>query len=458
MIELHEAQVNIGSSNKRYKVWRAGRRTGKTIYAGEEIKGTSVLGSHFSKEARVLYIATTQGQARDIIWSHLKKEYADSGASLNGTRLEIDCPTDTKGKRGYVKLIGWESIDRVRGQSFDLIVIDEVDSIPGFLVEFQETVKPLVLDRKGKIIFIGTPKDSNPNLQSLENTYKNDSEWAFFHNSSYDNPFLDKEEIDKEREALSLQSFRQEWLAEYGDGDVRLFDPVAVEDMFRITLTDNQEGEYYVVDPAGDGADKTASGRWKGFEVWLDEQSGLSSDAIEEDLLLKEITYSIPRQNLMLDGVGLGDSIGDRQRLKGMTVFKGSFAPISTDRDISKVGTKRLKDLGRTQSDFLNLRAQTYFALARLVSDRKIKVNCTVQQAEEIKRELFATVEMEGKNKKQLIPKDDIKRIVGQSPDKSDVLAMRMYYYLMDSVVDVEEDTDLSSFNNDIFEEEGSNL
>jgi len=43
-------------------------------------------------------------------------------------------------------------------------------------------------------------------------------------------------------------------------------------------------------------------------------------------------------------------------------------------------------------------------------------------------------VEAEDKRKTQLIPKEDIKRIIGHSPDISDSLAMRMYYEIRDTV------------------------
>lgn len=435
MITLHKAQSELALDTRRFKVWRAGRRIGKSTYAIEETKGVAVLEGkeQFNHEANILYIATTQIQARKIVWRPLKKEFENAGAKINEARLEIETP-NKYGSKSYISLMGWENIDTVRGQGFDLIIIDELDSLTNFLQEFQETVKPLVLDRKGKIIFIGTPKDSNPNLQSLENTYRNDPDWAFYHSTSYDNPFLDHAEIDKEKEALSLQSFRQEWLAEYGDGSTRLFDPVAVDDMFRITLSNTDKTPYYIIDPAGQGEDKTATGLWKGFECWIDEKSHLSSDDIENDILVKETSHQIPRANIMLDSVGIGDSIQDRARLKGVTVFKGSFAPIKTDKDISKAIDTGIHTLKPTQSDFANLRAQTYYALANKVNTRQIKVHCSVEQAEEIKRELNATVEMEGKGKTQIIPKEDIKRIVGHSPDKSDVLAMRMYYDIIGSV------------------------
>ena len=431
-MKLHNVQSAIARSRARYKVWRAGRRTGKTIYAGEEIKATAIL----EKDARVLYVATTQGQARDIMWRHIKKEFVAVNAKTNESLLEIETP-NKHGTKSLIKLTGWESIERVRGQSFDLIILDELDSLAGFLETFQEVIKPLVLDRLGKIIFLGTPKDSNPNLRSLEDMYGKDEEWGFFHATSYDNPFLSGKEIDKEKEALSAQSFRQEWLAEYGDGSTTLFDPIAVSDMFTIILKKTDDTPYLVIDPAGQGEDTTAVGMWRGLEVHLSQNKNLSSDDIEDSILKLEAQHQIPRANIMIDGIGLGDSIGDRVRLNGCSVFKGSFSPVPTDIDLSKLVQTNTRQLAPTKSDFLNLRAQTYFALSRAISERRVRVHCSVDQMEKIKRELNATVEMEGKGKTQIISKEDIKRIVGHSPDLSDVLAMRMFYEIKEKVMPI---------------------
>ena len=430
---LHQAQSKIASSRARFKVWRAGRRTGKTVYAVEETKGASTM----IDKGRVLYLASTQVQARDIVWDILKDEFSDSGSKKNEVRLEIVTPNKFK-TTSFIKLAGWETRDRLRGQAFDLIIIDELDSLVDFLKDFNEIIKPLVLDRKGKIILIGTPKDSNPNLQTMKDQFKDDEDWEFFHSTSYDNPHLDPVEIDKEEKGLSPQSFRQEWLAEYGDGTTKLFDPVAVNDMFSTTLLPSRDmTPYLICDPASSDVnksgeqklDKSAFGRFTGFEVWLDEKEGMSSDDIENRFLSEEKEASIPRANLMIDGIGIGDPIADRQQLRGMTVFKGSFGAINTDIDISKAlpGTVDVKP---TKSEFKNLRTQCYFALAHMINTRQIRVHCTQEQAEELKRELGATVEKENERLKLLIPKTEIKRLVGHSPDKADVLSMRMFYHL----------------------------
>ncbi len=66
---LTQAQNEIASSQKRFRVVNCGRRFGKPHLAIEEIKGKAV-----AKPTRIAYIAPTHQQARDIAWELLKSE------------------------------------------------------------------------------------------------------------------------------------------------------------------------------------------------------------------------------------------------------------------------------------------------------------------------------------------------------------------------------------------------
>jgi len=55
----------------------------------------------------------------------------------------------------------WESIETLRGQQYDFIVIDEVASMRGFASSWQEVIRPTLTDTKGEALFISTPKGFN---------------------------------------------------------------------------------------------------------------------------------------------------------------------------------------------------------------------------------------------------------------------------------------------------------
>ena len=205
---LTPSQSQIAKDLHRFRVINCGRRFGKTLLAIEEIKGKAI-----AKPARIAYIATTYAQARDIAWDRLKKEFQQATIEANESRLELKTHT-LQGGESIITLRGWESIETLRGLAFDFIVIDEVASMRNFWVNWQEVIRPTLTDTKGEVLFLSTPKGYN-HFYDLYELYKNDKDYKSFRFSSYDNPHLDKEELDKARQELPDDRFSQEYLADF---------------------------------------------------------------------------------------------------------------------------------------------------------------------------------------------------------------------------------------------------
>ena len=68
-MQLHEKQKEIVKSLARFKVIRAGRRSGKSSVAVDIMLFTAVSG----KGKNIFYISPTQKQSRSIIWELVKK-------------------------------------------------------------------------------------------------------------------------------------------------------------------------------------------------------------------------------------------------------------------------------------------------------------------------------------------------------------------------------------------------
>lgn len=203
---LHETQKEIAKDLHRFQVLCCGRRWGKTTYAVEKIKGKAL-----KKSRRIAYIAPTFQQARDIAWQMLLKELKPVIKKVNESRLELEIHTQDGGTSTIV-LRGWEAIETLRGQFFDFIVIDEVASMRNFWVYWHEVVRPTLTDRKGQALFISTPKGFN-HFYDLFNTQ--DDDYKSFHYTSYDNPHIPKEEIDKAGNEIPEDRFAQEYLADF---------------------------------------------------------------------------------------------------------------------------------------------------------------------------------------------------------------------------------------------------
>jgi len=190
-------------------VVNCGRRFGKTTLAVLEIVAKAVYG----KDRKICYIAPTYQQARDIAWQELKKLCDPIKQDINESRLEIIVKT-VDGGTSQIILRGWESIETLRGQNFHFIVIDEIAMMRNFWLNWQEVIRPTLTDVKGEVLFISTPKGFN-HFYDLFNLENEDEDYKSFHFSSYDNPYLHKEEIDKARKELTEDRFAQEYLADF---------------------------------------------------------------------------------------------------------------------------------------------------------------------------------------------------------------------------------------------------
>lgn len=205
---LTPSQTLIAQDLHRFRVVDCGRRFGKTTLAIEEMKGKAV-----AKPSRIAYIAPTYQQARDIAWEALKGELKPITKKVNESRLELVVKTITGGE-SLIILRGWEAIETLRGQKFDFIVIDEIASMRNFWAMWQEVVRPTLTDVRGEGLFISTPKGFN-HFYELFNMEAEDSDYKSFQFTTYDNPHIPPDEVDKARLELTEDRFAQEYLADF---------------------------------------------------------------------------------------------------------------------------------------------------------------------------------------------------------------------------------------------------
>lgn len=66
-VELLPWQQDVFNDNTRFKIVAAGRRTGKSRLAAWLL----IINALQAERGHVFYVAPTQGQARDIMWSTL---------------------------------------------------------------------------------------------------------------------------------------------------------------------------------------------------------------------------------------------------------------------------------------------------------------------------------------------------------------------------------------------------
>lgn len=203
-IYLTESQKQVALDPHRFRVLCCGRRWGKTTLAIDQMKGRAAI-----PNSRIAYIAPTYQQARDIAWEQLRNDCRQAAESINESRLEIKLVNGS-----LIVLRGWEAIETLRGQKFDLIVLDEVAMMRNFWLNWQEVIRPTLTDTKGEGIFISTPKGFN-HFYDLFNLEARDTDYKSFHFTTYANSHVPSEEVDKAKLELTEDRFAQEYLADF---------------------------------------------------------------------------------------------------------------------------------------------------------------------------------------------------------------------------------------------------
>jgi len=429
-MQLHTKQKEIVQSNARFKVVRAGRRSGKSTVEIEEMVFTAVM----QKNRNIFYIAPTQKQARSIIWEALKGRLAGIGEA-NESRLEMKVPTQDGGF-SIIYVAGWENRENFRGMKAHLIVFDETDTMKDFFIGWQEIFRPALTDTAGKATFIGTPKKENPNLRRLEKLAEKDNDWQNFTFPTSDNPHIPKEELEKAKEEIDHNTYRQEYLAEYVDNQGALFRYTSVIDIFTNSVTKTGK-KYLIVDVAGEGADKTVFSFWEDLEeTRREEYSGLNHESIVGMIRQEASQNQIPYSHIAIDAIGIGDNVARSPLLNGVIGFKSSYAPIKTDASIVALPNVSYLKTPPLVSEYSNLRSQCVFKLASLVNDHKIASRVTGAFQEKIIEELPVYQDVsKGDGKRTATQKDDIKALIGRSPDHSDTFIMRMYFEILGAML-----------------------
>lgn len=209
-MNFHKAQSQIANDRHRFRVVNCGRRFGKTTLAVYEM----VAKASGKENGSVAYIAPTYQQARDIAWNQLKQICIPIlYGKPNESRLELNI-SNKYGRKSTIYLRGWEAVETLRGQRFDFLVLDEISQYRNFWINWQEVLRPTLTDTQGEVLFISTPKGFN-HFYDLYNLQIKDNDYISYHFTSYDNPFIQEEELNKAKKELTEDRFAQEYLADF---------------------------------------------------------------------------------------------------------------------------------------------------------------------------------------------------------------------------------------------------
>lgn len=206
---------------------------------------------------------------------------------------------------------------------------------------------------------------------------------------------------------------------EYSDDPTILIPYENIVNCFTNTFVETGE-KYITADIARFGRDKTVIGLWSGFRLFkvvTIAKSGL--DEVKDTLELLRIQYQIPLSNIIVDEDGVGGGVVDFMKCKG---FVNNSSPL---------------DVGGKKENFRNLKSQCYFGISDRINSNQVYFGIEGKDKEAILEELQYVKQknMDKDGKREILSKDEIKELLGRSPDYADMIAMRYYFAIKPKIV-----------------------
>lgn len=237
-VKLLNWQQEVFSDPTRFKIVAAGRRTGKSRLAAWKL----ILNALQVERGHVFYVAPTQGQARDIMWSTLLELGHEVIKNAHINNLQI-----TLINGATISLKGADRPETMRGVSLKYLVMDEYADMKPEV--WEQILRPALADQKGGALFIGTPMGRNHFYDLyMYGEMGDDPTYKSWHFTSYDNELLDPEEIDMAKKSMSSFAFKQEFMASFAAQGSDIFK----EDWVQFDDEEPEDGDYYIaIDLAG---------------------------------------------------------------------------------------------------------------------------------------------------------------------------------------------------------------
>ena len=368
----------------------AGRATGKSYVASIAAAMNMLMGK------RLIVFAQTFSSLQRNIFAEIVNRLDEWKVSYNYNKSSMIISVGNGICYGY----SYENIESVRGlTNISVCIADEIALAPVPEVFFA-AVSPVMRGPNiiPKFYALTTPRGGS----TWNELFKSDSSWDIITATTFDNTFLSSESIQLMKESLTVEMQQQELYGQLLDMQVEN----AIIDIDKVNTVPNGSDEQYYcgIDFARYGSDSTCIVIRNGYSiVEMNKMNNADTDEIVNTYLTLYKKYN-PIMTA-IDSTG-GYDIGFYDRLK------------HTNKEIQEVNFSSASDDGICA----NKRSFIYFNLASALENGFAIDDNEMRQALR-----YTTWSLTANGKRILTPKDNIKRIIGHSPDSLDALALSFY-------------------------------
>lgn len=186
------------------------RRGGKTYTSVADI---ILPFTYYIKDCRISYITTTLKHAKDIAWNPLLNELGPliKNKNIGEGRIQTH---NAHGGTSYIQLMGWQTVDSIRGTANDIVIYDETQLLGDFYSNHNTAVMPTMATTKGRRFYLFTPLGFNHAYELAEEAKRNPL-W-YYSEATWDKfKHIDKEFIARERERMTEAEFLQEYMCRF---------------------------------------------------------------------------------------------------------------------------------------------------------------------------------------------------------------------------------------------------
>jgi hypothetical protein len=209
----HPGQVTVGrelfNGGKRRVFVRCGRKWGKTDFEIYALHRWGML----IPEAQFYYVAPYYNQAAEIIWHsgrlpNFLKQFKEKYIKKIYNDKRIVFYNDS-----FIKLVGSDNFEAGRGFNPDGGVYDEFkDHDP----RFDEGFRPNLIAKKAPLLIVGTPPDNEDHFFCrTEEEFKQHPSGIWMQQTTYNNPYIDKDELEVEKQGYVRRGEWAVWMREY---------------------------------------------------------------------------------------------------------------------------------------------------------------------------------------------------------------------------------------------------
>lgn len=380
-------------------VWH--RRAGKTVFALMEL----ILGALACEKplGRYAYIAPLLKQAKKGVWDLLKLFTRPiPGVVYNESELTVTFENGAK-----ISLFGADNPDSLRSLYFDGAVLDEVAQMPRAI--WGEVVRPLLEDRMGWAIFIGTPHGENLFEELYTQARRGRDGWAADLRRGSETGVFAPEQLADLRRDMSPPEYAQEIECDFAAAVANALLPLdlvlAAQERTLHETAYNEEPRLLGIDVARDGGDRSVIFPRQGLMAFKPSVHRFSGATALMDFadLIAEVATRWTADHIFIDIGGMGNGVHDRLAQLGYNTHRVDFGARAMRPDL-----------------YENRRAEIWWKMAEWV-----KAGGCLPQGEDIRKDL-TKLEYDYRNKRdrmQLETKAHLEKRGIPSPDIGDALA-----------------------------------